>query len=369
MYIEELPSGKYKCVQSYKDYLTGKNKKISVCIEKNTIAARREAEWILQKKIEKLQKGYIEKDSYTLAEIIEKYRIYQKNTVKLSTYNRNRFAENALMRIFDQDTLVDKFSASFVRERLTATGEANSTINERLSRMKALFRWAYQEELVDDIRWVDRVKPFPDIVHKKKIENKYLEGAELKELLDHVNLPTHKRFFLFLSLSGLRSGEAIALTVDDINLKERTITVNKTFDQKNKIVTSVKTFCSDREVFIQEELLPLIKDILAYNKALQMSTGIRSNLLFFDLRGEHVNYYTYNKYYKKHTDKLFGRPLTLHSLRHTHASLMFEKGMTLEAISERLGHSNSAITKEVYLHTTKKKKAEYYKQIDLIKIL
>ena len=61
MYIEELPSGKYKCVQSYKDYLTGKNKKISVCIEKNTIAARREAERVLQEKIEKLQKGYIEK--------------------------------------------------------------------------------------------------------------------------------------------------------------------------------------------------------------------------------------------------------------------------------------------------------------------
>ena len=56
-------------------------------------------------------------------------------------------------------------------------------------------------------------------------------------------------------------------------------------------------------------------------------------------------------------------------MRHTHASLMFENGMTLEAISERLGHKGGNITKEVYLHITNRKKAEYNKQMDKIQLL
>ena len=172
-----------------------------------------------------------------------------------------------------------------------------------------------------------------------------------------------------MALGGLRPGEAIAITNKDIDIVNRVISVNKTFDPLNKIITSTKTETSEREVYLQNELLEFIKNKLNYNKQLQISTGIRSDLLFFNLKGERLNYFALNKYFKENCMRYLNKTLTLHSLRHTHASLMFEQGMSLEAISERLGHSNSAITKEVYLHITNKMKDKYNSEIKDIHIL
>lgn len=86
MYVEELKNGKYRCVQSYKDHLTGKYKKVKLTIEKNTAATRREAEMILMKKIEALATYKVKKE-YTFKDIIEKHRAYQKTAVKPTTYH------------------------------------------------------------------------------------------------------------------------------------------------------------------------------------------------------------------------------------------------------------------------------------------
>ena len=58
-----------------------------------------------------------------------------------------------------------------------------------------------------------------------------------------------------------------------------------------------------------------------------------------------------------------------HELSHTHASLMMENGMSEDSISRRLGHTDSKITKEIYLHATKKLKEKENNQIKSIKIL
>ena len=66
-----------------------------------------------------------------------------------------------------------------------------------------------------------------------------------------------------------------------------------------------------------------------------------------------MNYYTYNKYLKENALKAIGRSITAHTLRHTHASLLLAKGIDVDTISRRLGHEDSRITKEIYLHVTK----------------
>lgn len=367
MYVEELKNGKYRCVQSYKDHLTGKYKKVKLTIEKNTAATRREAEMILMEKIEALATYKVKKE-YTFKDIIEKHRAYQKTAVKPTTYHRNYHAGNTLLKLFGEDTLANNINAAFIRDRLTASGRAGSTLNEFMIRIKSIFRWAYQEDLIDDIRFLDKIRPFPDKARRLKISDKFLESNELKELLDCLDVQHNKQFILFMALSGLRPGEVIALTNGDIDTEERVIHVNKTFDPLNKIISTTKTETSERDVYMQDELLQFIKDKLSYNKQLQLSTGIRTNLFFFDLEGNYLKYYAVNKYFKEHCLKKLGRSLTLHSLRHTHASLMFEKGMSLEAISDRLGHASSAITKDVYLHTTNKLKEKFNREIKNIQI-
>ena len=95
MWIEELKTGKFKAVERYFDPLTGKNKKISIVIEKNTTQSRKAAQQALQLKIEAAIKK-TETKKYTLGELIESYREYQKTSVRDSTYQRNYFACEAI---------------------------------------------------------------------------------------------------------------------------------------------------------------------------------------------------------------------------------------------------------------------------------
>ena len=71
----------------------------------------------------------------------------------------------------------------------------------------------------------------------------------------------------------------------------------------------------------------------------------------------------------KQTGLHIGRKLTIHSLRHTHASLMMENGMDEQSIARRLGHTSSKVTKEIYLHVTKKMQEKENQKIKSIRIL
>lgn len=368
MAVRTLKNGKLMYVKSYKDFMTGKYKKVSISIPKNTATVRAEAEAILTKKIEEINR-YKEKEDYTLLELTAKYRKYQSETVKQSTFKRNYFALNKILDILGKDTIANNLTTEYVRERLLSTGSAGSTLNEYMSRIKAFIRWSYMEGYINRPEWLERMRPFPDKKHRLKIIDKFLEKEQLTAVLDCMDVQMNKNYIQFLALSGLRSGEAIALNLSDIDLENRLIHVNKTYDSINKIITSTKTETSERDVYIQNELLVLLNECISYNKLYQVKTGVRTKLLFFNDNGGYYNYFTANKYFRSITKKVIGRTLTLHSLRHTHTSLMFEAGVPLEVLSERLGHSDSKVTKEIYLHLTKSKKEQYYDHVRDINIL
>ena len=67
--------------------------------------------------------------------------------------------------------------------------------------------------------------------------------------------------------------------------------------------------------------------------------------------------------------KSLGRKITPHVLRHTHASLLMANGMSTDAISRRLGHENSEITRRVYLHVTEKLKEQEQEQMKKIHLI
>ena len=66
---------------------------------------------------------------------------------------------------------------------------------------------------------------------------------------------------------------------------------------------------------------------------------------------------------------ILGKALTPHVMRHTHVSLLAESGVPLETISRRLGHSNSKITREIYLHVTQKQEQKDRERIAQISLL
>ena len=69
-----------------------------------------------------------------------------------------------------------------------------------------------------------------------------------------------------------------------------------------------------------------------------------------------MNYFSFNAYIRENSMKCLGRFITPHVLRHTHASLMIEQGLSLDIIARRLGHEDSEITRKIYIHITERLK-------------
>ena len=369
MWIEETKNGKYKAVERYTDYLTGKQKKVSVTMEKNTAGSRKVARKALEERINAVSDTSAKKE-YTLKELVTEYRAAQKGKIKESTYRRNYHVSNTLMKILGEDTLISRLNAKYVKSSLRSTKDEPGTLNERLIRFKALIRWGYKNDYIQDISFLEKLEPFPDMSHREKIQDKFLESEELKSLIAAMPMDIWRYVTEFLALSGLRIGELAALNDSDIDFDERVLHIAKTYDANNEITTTTKTLTSTRDVFMQDELLAVVKKMRALMLRQKLMHGYKDSGLFLnDCEGGHIKYYAYRKYLKEKAIKAIGRPITPHTLRHTHASLLLEQGVGIDAISRRLGHEDSKITKEIYLHITDKLKERDNKQIVDIKII
>lgn len=365
MWVEETKNGKYRVGERYTDPLTGIRKKVFVTINKNT---RREINAAQQSIALKIQRkiSTVNNKNVTLQQLANAYLGEQEKINRPSTVRRNRFAVNNIIEMFGDNVLVDSLNAGYVRQILLDSGKEKSTLNEFLPRFKALVRWGYDNDYVKDISFLSKLKPFKDDSPKENIKGKYLEREEMDILLKNMSSLRWRHFTEFLVLSGLRIGEALALTTKDIDLKKREITVNKTWDDNNRILNQTKTIAGTRRVYIQDELLALMKSL--NSNALAESLVTRCDLLFQE-EGKRYQYNAYRKYLQTTSQHCLGRRITPHALRHTHVSLLAEQGLSLDEISRRVGHKNSGITREVYFHVTNNLKKIEQKRIKEIKIL
>lgn len=367
MWIEETKNGRYKFIDRYIDPLTGKYRRVSIVLDKNTAQTRKQAQMALAEKMRQAESG--KPDKITLGELVEKYREEQKKTVKASTYQRNYYACETLKNILGSDTLLRSINAGYIRKSLLATGKEHGTLNEHLVRLKSLLRWGYRNDYVNEISFLSKLDPFSDEPHRAKIEDKYLESKEVVALINAMKVREWKNLTEFLVLSGLRFGEAAALTLSDIDFKGRAIHVSKNYDSVNDLVTTPKTRTSVRDVYMQDDLYRLCRHIAADSLSASIASLSSGNLLFPGDNGRHISFYTYNKYLRENAKNALGRAITPHTLRHTHASLMMEQGIDIDAISRRLGHSNSKITREIYLHVTEKLKEKENERIKNVKLI
>lgn len=343
-------AGKIKYTERYKD-ANGKYKTVSITFPKDTAHNRKEAQKLLNFRINNLSKE--KTHGITIEEAAEAYQSYQKAHVRESTYRRNKIALNAIIRYFEGIRLND-ITAAFVRDHLP--DDTPELFNENLKRFKAFIRWCYDSDLIDEVDFLTKLKPLKT-AYKEKISEKYLEKDELRILADSMEKDEYRLLTLFLALTGLRIGEVLALVNADVDIINRNIHVNKTYNlQMRKVLPFTKTEASTRDIYIQGELLPIVEQMQAIHPKKQKEF-IR------------VEYAAYRKYMRLRSERLLKRRITPHALRHTMTSLFAAEGIPLEVISRRLGHSDSEITKAVYFHVTEGLKDRDARLIERVKIL
>lgn len=179
----------------------------------------------------------------------------------------------------------------------------------------------------------------------KAKKEKYLSLVELQKLtqdLDLENGINNDWLIYLISKTGLRFSEAVGLTPVDFNFDKATISINKTWNYKDggrfdytKNETSIRVIPIDKK--LNKEFKKLCKD-LSPDKPIFI--------------GEEGNIYnsTVNDALKRHCKKVGITNISVHGLRHTHASILLYSGVSVLSVSKRLGHSNIATTQKVYLH-------------------
>lgn len=367
MWIEKTKQGNSKLCERYTDPKTGKKRKASITIEKDTRAARKAAEELLKAKLEKTVAEARNEKRLTLQQLKEYYIEAQKETVRKQTWFRNEYTLDHALELIGEKVFVDEINAKMIVTRLKNSGKPNSTLNGYIMRLKAMFRWGYESEYLDNISFVDRIKPFPDKEKKEKLQDKYLESSELDALLEGMKDTRWKLLTQFLALSGLRIGEAMVLNNNDID--QLYIHVTKTYQFVDRIVEDgVKTDDSNRDVFIQPELEKCIDEIREFRKIDMIRRGYISGLFIPWKDGRIFHYDAYRTYLARHSREL-GHEITPHALRHTHVSLLAEQGVPLDVISRRVGHADSEITRKIYLHITEKRRDKDNQAIKDVRLL
>ena len=343
------------------DAHTGLSKIVSVKIRGSGTKAEQEAFKRLQDKIDHL--------SDTRVKLSDAIGIYVKEIereLKPSSVRKARIELNSMLKILG-DAYLDNLTAGYIRKKLADSGRENRTLNGFMKIFKTFWMWCYRNDYVNSREVFDKLSPFQDVPKKARIQDKYLEPDEVVKLLDAMTEKRHNLVFRFTLLSGLRIGEFIALNNTDVWGKN--IRVTKTYDPNNKIITSTKTYASAREVFIQDELREVIEEIHEYTAWQQEAFGYKSDLFFPNEEGGYFHYETYAKYLREVSERVLGRRITPHFTRHTHTSTLAAKGMNLEAISARLGHGDSRITREIYLHRLEELKEKENEQLNQIRII
>ena len=217
------------------------------------------------------------------------------------------------------------------------------TLNSQLS---AIFNYA--------VRYYD-LKENPcsaagSIGKKSANEMQFWTKDEFAQFLEAVRYePAAYTIFLTLYYTGLREGELLALTPEDIDLQKGTIRVNKTYSRAGKrdIVTPPKTPKSIRTVTISATLINCLTAYIHTYGPLN-----KEQRLF-----PYSKHYLY-KYMDKGCQASGVKRIRIHDLRHSHASLLVEMGFSPLLIAERLGHENVQTTMEVYSHLYPNKQRE-----------
>lgn len=147
--------------------------------------------------------------------------------------------------------------------------------------------------------------------------------------------------FMVLFWTGLRIGELLALTKEDINLTEKTITVSKSYQRlgTKDVITPPKTPKSNRTISIPDFLAEDLKDYMHY---------------IYDLSPTDRLFPITKRYFEREIQRGAAesgvKKIRLHDTRHSHCALLFEMGIPPLEVAERLGHERVETTLNIYAH-------------------
>ena len=201
----------------------------------------------------------------------------------------------------------------------------------------------------------------PRNTHKKEYEAPFYTKQELQHFFKCIEeeSPLRQTILRVLAFTGLRRGEIMALMWKDIDMVNNTLSVNRVLAEgiKGSVFHNPKTKKSRRTISIDKATMDMLKWWRVYQKSYLLKYGINilnndEQFVFTNKENKHLNLYYLGTLIPKLLAKYDLPHINAHGFRHTHCSLLFEAGLDMQEVRDRLGHSNIETTMNIYAHVT-----------------
>lgn len=264
---------------------------------------------------------------------LENVRSRSKESTYLDAKSRT---ENKILPFFASMKLKDIKPSTVLEWQRTLDGYSFSYKKSLRTALASIFKFG--ERYYDIPNVMSKVEPLRNVEGKK--EMLFWTKEEFSTFIECVE-DKYKTFFYFLYVSGCRKGEALALSPSDIDFESRRATISKSITNKTSKgayqVTSTKNEASVRSIQLPEWLIVRIKD-----------ENPKGTFLF----GGDKPFST------THIDRVFTaacersgvKKIRIHDIRHSCASFLISQGVSIVAVSKRLGHRDTQQTLNTYSH-------------------
>jgi integrase len=175
---------------------------------------------------------------------------------------------------------------------------------------------------------------------KKKVD--FIKREEFNARVEAITMHFYKEMTILMFYTGLRVGEALAVKWSDVDLNRHEIDINKAWSMYEKMETSVKTAASEAIIPIPNLIVDMLTNIK--RESAEKIYGFNENYYVFG----GMSPYHYSHYHKKFKEVF--PELRIHSLRHSYAAYLINRGIDIYLVKELMRHENIKETADTYGH-------------------
>lgn len=284
--------------------------------------------------------------------------------VKSAANGRNIVQANAeLIAKALEKKLCDCFSA----------GETNTLSNSTIAKyhrvLSSMFKTAVDWGMVVN-NPCDRVSPPKSKVKKYDIVYLSIEEAEKMLRLSANEPPQYRNVFPFLLYTGLRRSEMLGLEWRDYDEESATLRINRTVQYipgKGIVEDTTKNSSSDRYIQLSNVAVETLKAQKKWQREQRLQFGPiwkDTGKIFTKSTGEVLHPSTVTSRFHDLVEKSDLPPVHLHSLRHSHATILIGQGLPVSRVSQDMGHSSISTTEKIYTHPLAEQRAKVAQTMD-----
>lgn len=308
----------------------------------------------------------------TLNTLLDKYLKYKSNRVKSTTLTTLEANLNKYFVNFFKGKKLENIKPADINalyNNIASSDLSISTKNTQIIFILGFVEWLELMSYIDH----ETYKKFKIILQKFKeietVKNDFLEVDEFKKFIDTFGYDekdkVYRLLFNYLFYGGMRLGEALALTFNDIDYIKRKISITKQVQPiayvsdigchyKIKNGNYILPFTKTNSI----KILDMPEFIIESTLELQQKQAFKGDDFIFSINNKLISRNAIRERFKQHLKVAGVKEVRIHDLRHSNVTMLYDLGADPKFVKERMGHATELTSINTYNHLTKNKRDE-----------